>query len=194
MAKLFLSIVFVSTFLFSLKLYFDRDKKTLRESFEEVKTAKPSVILEGFTFYKFVKTKLDSQIEAKLGQFVEPNTAEFFGDFKIKKFKEGRTEVVSSETAIALFKAEGLAQMLGDTELEKIILQEFVKIDLKDNTLTTDYAEYIEKTKEITSSSMVRVDGLNRWFTGKEGFKVDLEKESVDIFGSVYGELRKINR
>ena len=125
---------------------------------------------------------------------MEPNVAEVFGDFKLLKRKGNQFEQMESESAVALYDAKGLSDMMSGTELDTVTLKEFVKIHFKTNVLSTDEAIYYAKTNEIKSNSSVNVKGTNQWFKSEKGFHAKLDDEIVDFYGQTSGEVLRRNK
>ncbi len=73
------------------------------------------------------------------------------------------------------------------TELDRAELTGFVEVGVKDHILTTDYAEYLHQEQLVRSLRPVRVEGLNRVFSGEEGFTYTLANEVLEMSGFIKG-------
>jgi len=182
------SIFFVFLTTYAYWIYINRDEKTLRENLESSDSARPRIELENFTIYRYQGSRLESKILARMGQFVEPNSAEFFGDFQAYKYFENDTQSVRSESALGIFDTESLGGILGGAELSQIELTNDVRLYYSAYSLFTDTATYLSDENVIFGEKPVQIVGSNRWFRGKNGFRLDLNSELVNLYGKVVGE------
>lgn len=188
MAKTLSTILFLVAFLFSGLIYLNRDTKTLRENLEQDDTSDPRVQIENFILYRYNGAKLSSELRAKSGEFVDPNSAALVGAVRAVNYTETGEETVEAEQALAIYDAENLGATLSGAELARTKLIDSVVVQYSQHTMYTDYAEYIARKSVIVSDRPVEVRGPGRWFKGQAGFQVDLSDSTVELFGRINGE------
>ena len=152
------------------------------------------VLMEDFTYYRYSGERLKSRLSSRQGRFYEPNRVELEGEVRSRRYNDGGLETVSCEAATTYFKAKSLAQMMGDTALDRAELMGFVEVLVKEHLLSTDYAEYLSDEDLIWSSRPVRLDGPSGIFEGDGGFFYRLEAQTLDLNGGVRGVVQPDER
>lgn len=188
MGKKLIIVAFLASLGLALWIYLSRETKSLRENLSKRSQREPRLVLEDFTFYRYAGEALTGRLSARLGHFYEPNVVELDGEIKGERLTTDGKETVSAESATAYFKANTLTKMMEQTDLDRAELTGFVEVGVKEHTLSTDYAEYLAGEDLVRSLRPVRVQGLNRVFTGDEGFTYALTSETLQMFGRVKGQ------
>ena len=190
MLKSLIIVLFLGCFGFSIWIFLERDTRSLRENIEKAPShLKPRVILEDFHLRRYEQHRQYSSITAARGAFLAPNKVELYGSVEGWKLNQGKKQIIRTYKATAFFQSESLAELMKQADLERARFSGFVEIDYSDHLLQTDEAEYTARDEKIAGTKFVRVDGPGRWFTGKEGFRLFVKEEVLDVFGKVRGML-----
>lgn len=189
MGKLIVIIGFLIFFVISLYLFFTKPHVAPLDALKSETTKTPRIILADFTFYKYEKGTLSTTLSSRLGYLNEPNSVELFGNVRAVNHKSTETETVRAETGIAYFQTDSLGRLLQESELDRAELKGSIEVDFHNHKLTTDYIEFLSKERIAQSSKPTRIDGANRWFTGQNGFRYDLNKEEINFLGPIEGEV-----
>ncbi|NRA43691.1 MAG: hypothetical protein HRU09_01915 [Oligoflexales bacterium] len=191
MVKSLIIVLFLSCFGFSIWIFLERDTRSLRENIEKAPShLKPRVIMEDFHLRRYEKHTQYHSMTAAHGAFLAPNQVELSGSVEGWRLSNGKKQTVRTHKAVAFFNSDSLAELMKRAELERTRLTGFVEIDYSDHLLQTEEAEYTARDEKIAGTQFVRVDGPNRWFTGKEGFRLFVKEEILDVFGKVRGMLK----
>ncbi|MFK7823894.1 MAG: LPS export ABC transporter periplasmic protein LptC [Oligoflexales bacterium] len=188
MVKTFIIVLFLGCFGFSIWIFLERDTSSLRENIEKAPShLKPRVIMDDFHLRRYEGQLQHSSLTAAHGAFLAPNKVELSGSIEGWKLSNEKKQVVRAYEATAYFQSDNLEELMKQAELERATLSGFVEIDYSDHLLQTEEAEYTTRDEKIAGTQFVRVDGPNRWFTGKEGFRLFLKEEVLDVYGKVRG-------
>lgn len=191
MFKTFIIVVFLGCFGISIWIFLQRDTSTLRENIERAPShLKPRVILEDFHLRRYKAHEQTSSMTAAFGAFKAPNIVELSGSVQGWRISKGKKQIVRTHKSVARFKSENLVELMKQAELERVSMTGFVELEYSDHLLQTEEAEYTARDEKIAGTQFVRVDGPNRWFTGKEGFRLFVKEEVLDVFGKVRGMLK----
>ena len=179
---------FLISFIYSLWLFSSRNTKSLRENIETAPShTKPRLVLEDFVIKKYKNDFQDSHMEALSGAFWAPNKVEMKGGIQAWKIKDGEKQVINSHEMHAFLKSDNLIDILERSDLDTAKFLGFVEIAYSQHVLQTEEASYIADEEKIFSSRSVQIHGPKRMFTGKEGFRLYLREEMLDVYGKVRG-------
>ena len=191
MVKSFIIVLFLGCFGYSIWIFLQRDTRSLRENIEKAPShLKPRVIMDDFHLRRYERQLQHSSVTAAYGAFLAPNKVELSGSVEAWKLNNGKRQIVRAHKAIAYFQSDSLEELMRQAELERAKMTGFVEIDYSDHLLQTEEAEYTARDEKIAGTEFVRVDGPSRWFTGKDGFRLFVKEEILDVFGKVRGMLK----
>ncbi|MEZ4742852.1 MAG: LPS export ABC transporter periplasmic protein LptC [Bdellovibrionota bacterium] len=189
MIRILWSILFILTVSYAYWIYINRDDKSLVESLNSIENLDSRIEIEDFVIYRYDRSRLSSMVKAKTGQFIEPNSVELFGEFRAYRyFPDGTQESIRSENAIGIFNTYTLVGLLNGAELNSAELEQDVRLKTTQYTLLTESAEYLANVNLVLGDKPVQVVGNDRWFRSKNGFRLDLENETIELYGKVNGE------
>lgn len=180
-------ITFLLFFVGALWTQLSKERPNIKDELKKSEGLVPEVVLEDFSIFRYTGNHLDSEISGQIGQFVDPNRVQAFGEAKATKYEAGRTQTLIGGQAVAFFKAKTVQEMMGSPELVRVEMSKNVKMNTSDHIIFTDEADYTALTNTVTSSRPVRVEGDNQWFTGERGFQYEVDSENVRLYGKVRG-------
>jgi hypothetical protein len=193
LGKKLVIIGFVLSLVLAVYIFATHETRSLKESINKASAREPRAVLEDFVAYRYEGDTLKARLNAHLAEFFEPNVVVLEGEVSGERRTEGgEREEIGAESASAYFKPSSLTKMLDPTqanELERAELTGFVEVKIRDQLLTTDYAEYINEDKIVRSSHPVRVEGPGRVFVGDSGFVYNLATQILNMAGKVKGEV-----
>lgn len=181
--------LFLVMFTSALLLYFTREVVSLRENLDSRVSDEPRLKMGDFTLFRFEKDVLKSVLKAHYGDFRAPNTVELHGDVAGSRYTEKGREDFSTQLVKVKLRVESVDDLFKESEIDSAYLPIGVLFNFRDYKLTSEKAKVFGKEKVIVGENNVFVEGNSRWFKGKEGFHWDMEKESLNIFGLVEGEI-----
>ena len=145
------------------------------------------MVLEDFVSYRTSGSSLVSTWSARLAHFFEPGELELQGDVKGIRFTAKGEETISSESLTAWFDSQSLTALAAEGKLRKAELTRFVEVSAGGSILLTDYAEYLADSNVLQSDRSVKIEGLNRQFSGEKGFKYEVSGDKLQLFGKITG-------
>ncbi len=187
-AKNILTIAFVSVFFYSLWVYFTREEKSLRDNLLEKGSESPKLAMENLFVQRYQNGFLDARLQANKARFIEPNQIEISGTVRLDRMRGDKMERIAADHAIATFQSSDGKGVMSNGELISAVLRDNVRVDFTDYRLLTDFAEYFADQDAVISDHEVLVRGEKKWFRGKDGFRVGLTDETIELFGEVNGE------
>lgn len=192
MGKSMIIVGFLVCLMVALWLFFSRETTSLRENMENAPShKKPRVILEEFIIRRYEGETQLSQMKADYGDFRAPNVVELKSGLSGWQLNHGKKQTMKAERGVAWFDASSLSELLeGNKRVDHAFLRDRVQIRFQEHLLVTEEAQYITKESLITGQMPVRVTGPGRWFTGKDGFRYDLNDETFNVYGKVRGMVR----
>ena len=176
----------------ALWLFFSRETKSLRENMEKAPShKKPRVILEDFVLRRYQGSEQIHQLKADYGDFRAPNVVTLKGGLGAWQQSFNGMQHLRCERGTAWFDASSLSELLtGDKEVDHAFLREHVRLTFQDHILITEEAQYTTRQNLITGQRSVRVTGPGRWFTGRNGFRYDVNDGSFNVYGKVRGMVK----
>lgn len=191
MGKNLVVIGFLLTCGFAAWVFFERDDRLLREHMDPDTSGLPRLVLEDFTLYRYENHKVTSTLSARLGQYLEPNLLEMYGDIRGLRHNTERRDLVTSQSALVFFRSRGIRALLENAKIEKVELEDSVMVSSGQNILETEYAEFLPDDNLLRSDLEVRVRGPRGRFTGGNGFVYHTDTEDLLIEGPLKGTLQK---
>jgi lipopolysaccharide export system protein LptC len=190
MGKKIVIVLFLMTFMFAInasrnKTYSSDSLNISSESSED-----PRLVLEEFKLTRYTEASKKMSLKAKLAYFIEPNILELYGNVSGTRFGE-KEEILHADTVMAYFDSESISDLMNQGGLLRAEFEENVSVDFSQHTLRTDYAQYLAEENSLTSMNPVKIDGPKRWFSGSDGFRYEIDKEDLEIYGTTSGELTK---
>ena len=174
---------------FSLFIFFSREDRRIRDQINQGDKREPLITVEDFTAYKYIDHKVISTLSGKLGQFIEPNILELYGQIRGMRHDVDEKQYIFSESAVAYYRSQGLAQLAKDSSLRKAEIENSVRIGTGSKVLMTEYAEYIEAENRLKSDWEVLIKTPNSQINGKQGFDYDVLSKDLTVMGPINGVL-----
>jgi len=187
MIRIMMVIGFFSMLALAIMAFLQRETESIRQRIEVIDS--PRILLERFTFYRYQGTQVDVQVSARNAHFLEPNKLEIFTDVSGFRRIEDRFEELSCQIVTAHFMGNGLADVMAKNELVRAEFDSQVEIKLREQTVKTDYAEYLARTDILRSAMPVVILGRARRLQTDSGFVYDMAQESIRLHGQVNGIL-----
>lgn len=188
MGRNILVVAFLVTSVIAITLFLAREDGSLRDQVDS-RSKQPVITLEEYTMFRYDGHELRATLSGKLATFLEPNIVEMYGNVTGRKHGEEK-EYASAESAAAYFASSGVTQFLKDNKIERAQLENDVKIGIGDNTLSTEFAEYIAAKDVLRSDRPVLMYGPTGRFKGGNGFAYSLTTEEMTVFGPLEGILQ----
>ena len=147
----------------------------------------PRMYVQGIRIRKYSINEVLSEFSAREAEFWEPNRIEIRGDLRGMRVKEGFREEIQGNSGEAILEADTLHDVFKKSEIRSVAITGDVKLTSRNHTLMTDTANYNAADNILSSDEKVTVLGHNRLMIGEQGFRYDLNKETLQIIGKVSG-------
>lgn len=190
MGRTIIVIGFLITLSLSLWVYFNLDRRSIQSQIGQDIVAHPRLTIKDFTIFQYDSHTLKRTTSGKLGYFLEPNTLEVFGDIRALQHNSEKHEYLFADSMIAYFNSQGISNLMKDSSISTMELENNVNLGTSRNLLKTEYAKYSAKTKTLTSDLPVRVENSSGQVDGEAGFEYHTESEKLVIFGPMKGVLQ----
>lgn len=190
MGKYILVIGFLLTSALAVYVFMSRDDRSLRDQLGQSGGNKPRLILEEFTVYRYRDHRVIGTLSAKMGQFLEPNILEIYGDIRGMRHDSGKREFVNAEGSSTIFRSRGVIQLMKDPEIIKTELENDVQFGFEDTIIFSQFAEYLAEPGVLRSDVPVLVRSPQGSLHSQTGFLYDIEKESMELYGPIQGTLQ----
>lgn len=195
MGKHLLVAVFGLAFFGAVLVYWQRTEQRAKRGPGSDGPEKHSRIsVEEFVIYEYKDHHATGTFQGKIAQFEDPDMLEIFGNVRGNRVIEGRKEFVASESAALRFSSKGLSELVKESKLETVTLENQVRFGSSDVTMFTDYAKYNNETGKMISDRPVRVQNAQGDFLGHKGFEYDSKTQDVKVFGPLEGTIVDVER
>jgi hypothetical protein len=195
MGKNIVVIAFVSVFIGAIVVFFQRSEKLAEkakmklQAKEAVSEKHSRISVEEFVIYEYEDHHATGTFQGKLAQFQDPDTMEIFGSVRGNRLNGEHKEFVASEAATLRFASKGLSELVKDSKLQTVVLENQVRFGTDDITMFTDYAKYDHETGRLFSDRPVRIQNPQADMFGKKGFEYDSNSQDLKLFGPMEGTL-----
>lgn len=189
MGRKFIVVVFLSVLSLSVWVFLNRESnQTLNELPSSDKT--PRISLEEFTLYKYEKTRASATLSGRFANFVDPDQLEMFGSVQGYSQNKGKREFFTAESATLHFQAKGVVNLVKQSQIEKIEIENSVRFGSENMVLYTEYARYLNLEKKLNSEQPVRIQGQEFDVKGSKGFEYSVDTGDLKVFGPLEGTLK----
>ncbi len=184
-------IAFVVALIGSVVVFFQRNEKQSHKlaAKDAVNESHPRIAIEEFVLYEYEDHRATATFQGKLAQFQDPDTLEIFGAVRGNRLSGEHKEFVAAESATLRFASKGLTELVKDSKLQTLVLENQVHFGSDDVSLFTDYAKYDHETGKLVSDRPVRMQNPQADMLGKKGFEYDSKTKDVKVFGPMEGTL-----
>ncbi len=190
MGKQLFVVAFLSAFLGSIIVFFQRGERQAKKAPEaESGETRSRVTIEEFVLYEYKNHRATGTFQGKLAQFEDPDTLEVFGNVRGNRTEDGKKEFVAAESASLRFSSKGLSELVKESKLETVILDNQVRFGSADITMFTDYAKFDNASGKLVSDRAVRVQNPQGDMLGSKGFEYNTKTQDVKVFGPSEGTL-----
>jgi len=193
LGKYILVLGFLLTCALAVYAFITRDDRSLRDQVGQ-QGGRPRLILEEFTVYRYRDHRVLSTLSAKMGQFIEPNILEVYGDIRGMRHDSDKREFVNGEASSTLFRSRGVIQLMKEPEIIKTELANDVQFGFDETIVFTQFAEYIAESRVLRSDVPVLVRSPQGFMHSKTGFQYLIEEESMELYGPIQGTLQQSER
>jgi len=188
MAKLTVSLIFLGFIIAAIVAFFLKEDPLSDRELREKDKQTPRAVIEDFDVYRYSDAQLTGRMSGRIAKVFEPNIIEMNGNLVGIRYVENDKDTLRCNQATATFQSENLSQMMRSPPLHRVELRELVEVAFNDLTMMTDRAEYLEKTKTISSRSPVHIEGTRREMDGNNGFDYNVESQTFKVHGDVKGQ------
>ncbi|RZA15876.1 MAG: hypothetical protein EOP10_25590 [Proteobacteria bacterium] len=190
MGKHIIVLAFASAFIGAVVVFFQRGERQAKKPVAVESNEKHSrVTIEEFVLYEYRDHHATGTFQGKLAQFEDPDTLEIFGNIRGNRINEGKKEFVAAESAALRFSSKGLTDLVKDSKLETVTMENQVQFGTGDITMFTDYAKFDNASGKLVSDRPVRMKNPQADMLGKKGFEYDSKTQDVKVFGPLEGTL-----
>lgn len=195
MGKHLLVALFGLAFFGAVAVYWQRGEQRARSVPGAGDTEKHSrMSVEEFVIYEYKDHHATGTFQGKLAQFQDPDMLEIFGNVRGSRVIDGEKEFVASEAAALRFSSKGLSELVKNSKLETVTLENQVRFGSADVTMFTDYAKYSADTGKMVSDRPVRMQTSQGDMLGHKGFEYDSSTQNVKVFGPMEGTVVDVER
>ncbi|MES2745876.1 MAG: hypothetical protein V4655_10645 [Bdellovibrionota bacterium] len=190
MGKHLIVLAFASAFIGAVIVFLQRGERQAKKPVTVESNEKHSrVTIEEFVLYEYRDHHATGTFQGKLAQFEDPDTLEIFGSIRGNRINEGKKEFVAAESAALRFSSKGLTDLVKDSKLETVTMENQVRFGTGDITMFTDYAKFDNASGKLVSDRPVRMKNPQADMLGKKGFEYDSKTQDVKVFGPLEGTL-----
>jgi hypothetical protein len=178
---------------FAFSLYFNRKKGvSLKQNFDQQKSAvaAPALRVVGMQLTKFQGTVIKTSIVAGEARLKEPNQIILSNGVEAIRFRGEGKEIVRSLAAAAHFKAKNVNELLQAAKLQSAEARDRVQISVNNLELQSEFVEFSGDTQALNSKMPVLLLGRGKKITGSDGFYLDVDRQEMELFGDINGELQ----
>ena len=196
MGKHILVLAFAFAFIGAIAVFFQRAERQAKTppGVEAVEEKRSRVSIEEFVVYEYKDHHATGTFQGKLAQFEDPDTLEIFGNVRGSRTNEGEKEFVAAESASLRFSSKGLSDLVKESKLETITLENQVRFGSNDITMFTDYAKFDNAKGLLVSDRPVRIQNQQADLLGRTGFEYDVKTQDVKVFGPLEGTLVDVQK
>ena len=145
------------------------------------------VKLTGFEFFRYQHNDLVERVAGKKAELLDPGKILFSDGVRAVRNKEKRRDELTSEQATVQLKSENGQNILAKSSVQSIHLSKDVELRLGEWRMSTEEANYVEDTGEVSGKLPVRVDSGPQFIAGEGGFEYNLKTESFRMRGGITG-------
>ena len=151
----------------------------------------PLIALRDFVIYRYDDDEMKWTISANMANFLDPNVVQIIGEVNgIRQTDDGGKESLDADSAIAYLRANSFSEFIQNARINKVEIDNDVKIVVKDYTITTDYAEYHDKAQMIQSEFPVNIVQQDNFFEGDSGFEYKIKDDALKVKGPLKGMIK----
>ncbi len=182
--------IFFTIFAGAVFVFLQRGERQARKAPDPDEAEKRSRIsIEEFVLYEYKDHHATGTFQGKLAQFEDPDMLEIFGNVRGSRVVNGKKEFMASEAAALRFSSKGLSELIKESKLETVTLENQVRFGSSDLSLFTDYAKYDAASGRLVSDRAVKIQNPQADMIGHKGFEYDTKSQDVKIFGPSEGTL-----
>lgn len=186
MGKYSIVIGFLLSTLIATIVFLRRPQSMPKQQLKD-KSEPTRIVLEDFTIFRYQGHQLSSRVSAKLGQYVEPNRVELYGD--VYGFEElaDKQNYVRSQSASLFFDSRGLVRLMKETKLRRADFANDVEFGFSNSRVFTQFAEYTANNQLIRSDRATLMRREDAELRSETGFEYSLSGESLELYGPIQG-------
>lgn len=188
MIKHLSTVVFAVLLMVALAYFLMRERSHSTAS--NVRPQQPLIALRDFIMYRYENDAVKWTVSADLGNFLEPNIVEVYGNVNGLRHTEGKIESIQADSAVAYLKSTTFSEILRDSKIQKIEIDSRVKIAMNDFRIVTEYAEFDERYQTIVSDLPVKITKDGSFFQGQRGFMYKINKDTLTVNGPLKGVIK----
>ncbi|MFW7378322.1 MAG: hypothetical protein ACOH5I_05915 [Oligoflexus sp.] len=190
MGKYLLVASFLLTLALAVYVFLSRDDRSLREQVVQ-QAGRPRLTMEEFTVYRYRDHRVLSTLSAKMGQFLEPNILEIYGDIRGMRHDSEKREFVNAEGSSTQFRSRGVIQLMKEPDIIKTELENDVQFGFDETMVFTQFTEYLAEPGVLRSDVPVLVRSPQGFMHSQTGFNYDIEEELMELYGPLQGTLQQ---
>ena len=156
-----------------------------------IEADKPKIKFQNLVVNNYGPTTLRSVTTAVRGELLESGVFRAEDGVTSNKFDGNQPAKVRSKKATIQFLSNSVDELLVNPEFNEAMLEEDLRLDIANMTITTESAFYDNIKQLVYTSKPVKIVGVARWTTSRDGFIYDMRNDQLSMTGKVEGAFKK---
>lgn len=189
MSRNMLLASFSFVFLLSLSMFL-RKEQAVPQNTQEIEN-EPYLNVHNFEYRKYANNKVVKYLEGDKASLVSIERVELSGKTSGWRYSTGaspKKEKIEANYVQANLSSKHLSDLDGVVNVTDVILGNGVTIRREDLVISTQKAHYLgTESNQIIGDKPVHATLRSQFIDADKGFKLDLSKETIDLFGPIKG-------